>query len=49
MLATVLAGLEAIQSAFNAEQTGGKKISLADLIVLAGGAAVEQAAQAAGH
>jgi catalase-peroxidase len=48
-LATVLAKLEAIQSAFNAAQTGGKKVSLADLIVLAGSAAVEQAAKAAGH
>jgi catalase-peroxidase len=48
-LASVLAKLEAIQSAFNAAQTGGKKVSLADLIVLAGSAAVEQAAKAAGH
>ena len=48
-LATVLASLESIQSAFNAAQTGGKKVSLADLIVLAGSAAVEQAAKAAGH
>ena len=48
-LATVLAGLEAIRSAFNAAQTGGKKVSLADLIVLAGSTAVEQAAKAAGH
>jgi len=48
-LATVLASLEGIQTAFNAAQTGGKKVSLADLIVLAGSAAVEQAAKAAGH
>ncbi len=48
-LAKVLAGLESIQSAFNAAQTGGKKVSLADLIVLGGCAAVEQAAKAAGQ
>jgi catalase-peroxidase len=48
-LATVLQTLEGIQSAFNAAQAGGKKISLADLIVLAGSAAVEQAATKAGH
>ncbi len=48
-LAQVLAVLEGIQQRFNAAQTGGKKISLADLIVLAGGAAIEAAAQAAGH
>ena len=48
-LATVLAALEGVQSAFNAAQTGGKKASLADLIVLGGGAAVEQAAKAAGY
>jgi len=48
-LTSVLATLEAIQPAFNAAQTGGKKVSLADLIVLAGSAAVEQAAKAAGH
>ena len=48
-LATALAKLEAIQAAFNAAQSGGKKVSLADLIVLGGGAAVEQAAKAAGH
>ncbi|WP_263409600.1 catalase/peroxidase HPI [Terriglobus tenax] len=47
-LAIVLTKLEAIQAAFNASQTGGKKISLADLIVLAGSAAVEQAARNAG-
>jgi catalase-peroxidase len=45
-LASVLRTLEGIQQSFS---SGGKKISLADLIVLAGGAAVEQAAKAAGH
>ncbi|HVM86954.1 MAG TPA: catalase/peroxidase HPI [Puia sp.] len=48
-LAKVLDGLEKIQKAFNAAQTGGKKISLADLIVLAGAAAVEKAAKEAGQ
>ena len=48
-LAAVLKKLEAIQSEFNASQSGGKKVSLADLIVLAGGAAIEKAAKAAGH
>ena len=47
-LAKVLAKLEAIQSEFNASAPGGKKISLADLIVLAGAAAVEAAAKKAG-
>jgi catalase-peroxidase len=47
-LATVLRTLEGIQSAFNAAQAGGKRISLADLIVLAGAAGVEQAAKNAG-
>jgi len=47
-LATVLRTLEGIQGAFNAAQAGGKRVSLADLIVLAGGAAVEQAARDAG-
>jgi catalase-peroxidase len=47
-LATVLRTLEGIQQSFNAAQTGGKKISLADLIVLAGGVGVEQAARSAG-
>jgi catalase-peroxidase len=47
-LATVLRTLEGIQQSFNAAATGGKQISLADLIVLAGGAAVEQAAKTAG-
>jgi catalase-peroxidase len=48
-LATVLRTLEAVQRDFNASQTGGKKVSLADLIVLGGGAAIEKAAKAAGH
>ena len=48
-LAKVLAVLEGIQKEFNDAQTGGKKISLADLIVLAGCAGVEQAAKNAGH
>jgi catalase-peroxidase len=47
-LATVLRNLEAIRASFNSAQAGGKKISLADLIVLAGNAAVEQAARSAG-
>jgi catalase-peroxidase len=47
-LATVLQALAGIREAFNAGQTGGKQVSLADLIVLAGGAAVEQAARDAG-
>ncbi len=47
-LATVLPKLEAVQAAFNASATGGKKVSLADLIVLGGCAAVEHAAAAAG-
>ena len=48
-LAKVLAVLEGIQKDFNATATGGKKISLADLIVLAGGAAIEAAAAKAGQ
>jgi catalase-peroxidase len=47
-LATVLAGLEKIQKEFNGAAGGGKKVSLADLIVLAGGAAIEAAAKKAG-
>ncbi|MFM9860424.1 catalase/peroxidase HPI [Pseudoxanthobacter sp. M-2] len=47
-LATVLATLEKIQGEFNASAAGGRKISLADLIVLAGNAAVEKAARDAG-
>jgi len=48
-LANVLETFEDIQKEFNAAQTGGKKVSLADLIVLGGCAAVEQAAKKAGH
>ena len=48
-LAKVLKTLEGIQSEFNSAQSGGKKVSLADLIVLAGCAGVEQAAKKAGH
>jgi catalase-peroxidase len=48
-LAKVLQKLEAIQKESNASQSGGKKVSLADLIVLGGCAAVETAAKAAGH
>ena len=48
-LAKVLAKLETVQQAFNAKQTDGKQVSLADLIVLAGGVGVEAAAKAAGH
>ena len=48
-LQKVLSALESIQNDFNAAQTGGKKVSLADLIVLAGCAAVEKAAASAGH
>jgi catalase-peroxidase len=48
-LATVLKALEEIQADFNRTQTGGKRVSLADLIVLAGCAAIEQAARSAGH
>jgi len=48
-LATALQKLEAIQKEFNASATGGKKVSLADLIVLAGCAGIEKAAKDAGH
>ena len=48
-LAKVLQALETIQKEFNASQSGGKKVSLADLIVLGGCAAIEKAAKAAGH
>ena len=48
-LANVLKTLESIQEEFNRTQTGGKKVSLADLIVLSGCASVEEAAKAAGH
>jgi len=48
-LAKVLTVLEGIQAGFNGAQPGGKKVSLADLIVLGGAAAVEEAARKAGH
>jgi len=48
-LAALLATLEGIQKAFNAAQTGKKRVSLADLIVLGGCAAIEEAAKKAGH
>jgi catalase-peroxidase len=48
-LAEVLQTLEAIRKDFNASQPGGKKVSLADLIVLGGSAAIERAARDAGH
>jgi catalase-peroxidase len=48
-LAKALKALEAVQKSFNDAQSGGKKVSLADLIVLGGGAAVEAAAKKAGH
>ncbi|MGH2840037.1 MAG: catalase/peroxidase HPI, partial [Solirubrobacteraceae bacterium] len=48
-LATVLRTLEGIQASFNGSQTGGKQVSLADLVVLGGCAAIEQAAKDAGH
>jgi catalase-peroxidase len=48
-VATVLGKLEAIQKEFNASQSGGKKVSLADLIVLGGCAAIEKAAKGAGY
>ncbi|MDF1731634.1 MAG: catalase/peroxidase HPI [Minwuia sp.] len=48
-LAKVLAVLERLQQSFNAAQTGGKQVSLADLIVLGGCAAIEKAAKDAGH
>ena len=48
-LAKVLRTLEAIQKDFNSSQSGGKKVSLADLIVLGGCAAIEEAAKRAGH
>lgn len=48
-LSKVLERLESIQKDFNRTAVGGKKVSLADLIVLAGGAAIEQAAKTAGH
>ncbi|MBA0884068.1 catalase/peroxidase HPI [Flavobacterium undicola] len=48
-LTKVISKLEGIQAAFNAAQSDGKKVSLADLIVLGGGAAIEKAANSAGH
>ena len=48
-LGKVLAVLEGVRATFNAQAAGGRKISLADLIVLAGGTAIEAAAKAAGH
>jgi catalase-peroxidase len=48
-LAKVLQTLEKIQNEFNSSQSGGKRVSLADLIVLGGSAAVEEAAKKAGH
>ena len=48
-LAKVLGALEKIQQEFNASQAGGKKVSLADLIVLGGCAAIEKAAKMGGH
>ncbi|MGO8918131.1 MAG: catalase/peroxidase HPI [Stellaceae bacterium] len=48
-LREVLQTLQAVQKEFNAPQSGGKKVSLADLIVLGGSAAIEKAAKAAGH
>jgi len=48
-LAKVLSRLEGIQKEFNGTKPGGTKVSMADLIVLAGGAAIEQAAKQAGH
>ena len=48
-LAKVVAKLDAIRTKFNKGATGGKKVSLADLVVLGGSVAIEQAAKAAGH
>jgi catalase-peroxidase len=48
-LAKVLRALEGMQEQFNASESGGKRVSLADLIVLAGNAAIEKAAKAAGY
>ncbi|MGH6764926.1 MAG: catalase/peroxidase HPI, partial [Bradyrhizobium sp.] len=48
-LAATLKSLEAIQKQYNAAATGGKKVSIADVIVLGGNAAIEKAAKAAGH
>jgi catalase-peroxidase len=48
-LAKVLSKLQGVQQDFNAKQSGGKKVSLADLIVIAGNAAIEEAAKKGGH
>ena len=48
-LGKVLDALEGVQSTFNAVQSGGKQVSMADLIVLGGAAAIEEAAKRAGH
>ncbi len=48
-LGKVLDALEGVQSTFNAAQSGGKQVSMADLIVLGGAAAIEEAAKRAGH
>jgi catalase-peroxidase len=48
-LSKVLDALEAIQTAFNGAQSGGKMVSIADMIVLAGGVGIEKAAKLAGH
>ena len=48
-LAQVLAALEGVQEEFNGARTGGKRVSLADMVVLGGCAAIEQAAKRAGH
>ncbi|MGW0250346.1 catalase/peroxidase HPI [Nocardia goodfellowii] len=48
-LSLVIPALESIQEAFNAEQTGDKRVSFADVVVLAGNAGVEKAAEAAGY
>ena len=48
-LATILQTLEVIQKEFNSSQSGGKKVSIADLIVLGGSVAIEEAAKKAGH
>ncbi|HAU25066.1 MAG TPA: catalase/peroxidase HPI, partial [Gammaproteobacteria bacterium] len=49
LLGKVLDALEGVQSTFNAAQSGGKQVSMADLIVLGGAAAIEEAAKRAGH
>jgi catalase-peroxidase len=49
VVAKVISSLEAVQAEFNSAQTGEKRVSLADLVVLGGSAAIEKAANAAGH